>query len=367
MLCLEVMHTTVGSIIRGSLLTLLVVSSAACTGKTVLNDGADDPIDDIDAASDGVEPADAATGTPDADPDQPDATPRPDANPNGTGEQPTRLRVTNQCSEAIWLAHSKQVINNPQNPRLGPNESKDITVADSGLASARFWPKTGCDANGNNCAIGQNGEAESGGQPCGPTGCQPPFDSKFEITFAPLGGPDATFYNLSLVDGYTLPFKVIPKGPGIGQNGCDVSDCSELTLDNCPGSESMGGSVFPQYDSVDLRVRDSSGKIIACLSPCKKWNYSAPFGLALPESQDPGLHMCCPTPQDPASGNCNPSTGCMSPDECRSTSDPVGVERTDYVDVVRTKCPSAYSYSYDDDNGLHACPPATQFEVIFCP
>jgi hypothetical protein len=176
-----------------------------------------------------------------------------------------------------------------------------------------------------------------------------------------------TFYNLSLVDGFTLPFIVIPKGGGAGEPGCDVSDCTNLTLDHCPGAEDMsGGGQFGNFASVDLRAKDASGRAIACLSPCKKWNYSLPFGLNLPESQDPGLHMCCPTPQIGA--GCTPANGCMTPEACRSTTDPVGVERTQYVDVVRTQCPSAYSYSYDDGNGLHACKATTKFEVIFyCP
>ena len=38
------------------------------------------------------------------------------------------------------------------------------------------------------------------------------------------------------------------------------------------------------------------------MSPCKAWNYPAPYGMGRPESQDPGLHLCCPTPIDPASG-----------------------------------------------------------------
>ncbi|MDC3959824.1 thaumatin family protein [Polyangium jinanense] len=34
---------------------------------------------------------------------------------------------------------------------------------------------------------------------------------------------------------------------------------------------------------------------------------------------------------------------------------------------MRVMCPSAYSYSYDDKNGLHQCSSDTGFEVVFCP
>ncbi len=264
--------------------------------------------------------------------------------------QTTRLRIGNRCAEPIWIAHSDNVPFE-QNPRLAPGAYHDYAIADGGLASARFWPKLGCDASGHACRVGDTGEG--GGAPCGPTGCQPPVDSKFEVTFAAIGSVEATFYNLSLVDGYTLPFTVTPVGPGAGQGACTASDCSTLTLDACPIQEDHVG---------DLRLGD-----VACLSPCKKWNYPAPYGLGRPESQDPGLHLCCPTPIDPGTGQCTIASGCMTPDACRSTSDPLSVTHTDYVALIHTRCPTAYSYSYDDEAGLHACPAAAGFEVVFCP
>lgn len=292
--------------------------------------------------------------------------------------QTTRLRIGNRCAEPIWIAHSDNVPFE-QNQRLAPGEYHDYAIADGGLASARFWPKLGCDATGHACRIGDTGEG--GGAPCGPTGCHPPVDSKFEVTFAATGGSAAspagsrsdlprsgtaaqprpteprgsaaTFYNLSLVDGYTLPFTVTPVGPGAGQGACSASDCSTLTLDACPIQEDHVG---------DLRLAD-----IACLSPCKKWNYPAPYGLGRSESEDPGLHLCCPTPIDPGTGQCTAANGCMTPDACRAASDPLSVVHTDYVALIHGRCPTAYSYSYDDAAGLHACPAAAGFEVVFCP
>ncbi len=310
------------------------------------DDVVDADVDDIDA---GGGPIDAGLPTADASP------------------QTTRLRVTNRCDEPIWIAHSANV-GDTQNVKLVDGAFHDYDVPASGLASARFWPKTGCDPAGQNCKIGDNGEG--GGAPCGPAGCQPPIDSKFEVTFPPEGAQDATFYNLSLVDGYTLPFKVVPKGAGAEQGSCVTSDCAGLTLDACPGNENMsGGGEFAQYASIDLRVKDptNAARTIGCLSPCKKWNYSLPYGLNQPENQDPGLHMCCPTPIDPGTGNCTEANGCIGPDACRATSDPMSVEHTSYVALIHTMCPSAYSYSYDDAMGLHACPADTAFEVIFCP
>ncbi|HEY6039777.1 MAG TPA: thaumatin family protein, partial [Kofleriaceae bacterium] len=136
-----------------------------------------------------------------------------------------------------------------------------------------------------------------------------------------------------------------------------------LSLDGCPTDDDLGAS----YMHEDLRIRDGAGNVIACAAPCKKINYPAPYGHGQPENVDPGLHMCCPTPIDPASGNCTAANGCMSSEACRAASDPASVVHTDYVAALHAMCPSAYAFSYDDANGLHACPPDTRFEVTFCP
>jgi hypothetical protein len=309
------------------------------------------PVGDDDDDGDGSVGDDGGPSIDAPDDDDPDAAPLP--------PQTARLRIVNDCDEPIWIAHSDNVPF-PQNPRLEPGGYQDYPVAASGLASARFWPKLGCDGTGHGCRVGDTGEG--GGAPCGANGCQPPIDSKFEVTFAPIGGVDATFYNLSLVDGFTLPFTVEPLGGNAGSGSCTASDCSMLGLDACPTAEDLGGDIYPEFADVDLRIPD-----VGCLSPCKAWHYPAPYGLGRPESQDPGLHLCCPTPIDPGTGNCTPANGCMTPQACRSTSDPLSVTHTDFVAVVHASCPTAYAYSYDDDAGLHACSPETAFVVRFCP
>ncbi|MCE9577674.1 MAG: thaumatin family protein [Deltaproteobacteria bacterium] len=303
---------------------------------------------------------DADPFAPDADPLAPDAssldaTPSVDAAP--LPEQTARLRVVNRCAQPIWIAHSDNLAAD-QNVALVTDAFHDYDIPAGGLASVRLWPKTGCDATGHSCLIGDNGEG--GGKPCGPNGCQPPFDSKFEATFADTASSAETWYDLSLVDGFTLPLAVRPLGNGTNTGTCVASDCANLTLDACPAQEQAG---------LDLRVTDpaNAATTIACLAPCKAWNYPAPYGEGHPESQDPGLHLCCPTPIDPQSGNCTIANACMTPDACRAAGDPASVVHTSYVALVHARCPSAYSYSYDDEAGLHACPSATRFEVTFCP
>jgi len=285
---------------------------------------------------------------------------------SGGGAQPaTRLRITSNCAQPIWIAHSDNVPDT-QNVRLDRGQSRDYQIPNGGLSAVRFWPKTGCDGSGHGCVMGDSGEG--GGKPCPATGCQAPLDSKFEASFAPAGSGEQTWYNLSQVDGYTLSFKVTPFGSGAGRDSCVTSDCARLSLAGCPSDDDFsGGGAFPAFAHEDLRVRDAAGNVVACAAPCKKWNYPAPYGLGRPENTDPGLHLCCPTPIDPASGRCTPANGCMTSEACRAPSDPRSVVHTDYVAALHSMCPSAYAYSYDDVNGLHACPSDTRFEVTFCP
>jgi len=336
---------------------LLVLGGA--TAALAACGGSSEPA--ADAAPPGT--PDAAPGTPDATPGTPDAAAdAPDAAP--LPPQNARLRIVNRCATKVWIAHSSNFPGD-QNVALAPGDFHDYDVPAGGVASARFWPKVGCDATGHGCTVGDNGEG--GGAPCGAGGCQPPFDSKFEATFAAAGSGDQSWYNLSFVDGYTLPLAVTPLGAGVGTGTCTASDCSMLTLAACPAHDNFGGGVYPAYADVNLRVTDQGGATVACLAPCKKWNYPAPYGLGQPESADPGLHVCCPTPIDPGSGNCTPANGCMTPDACRSAADPVSVVHTMFVATVHERCPTAYSYSYDDAAGLHACPADTRFELAFCP
>ncbi len=56
--------------------------------------------------------------------------------------------------------------------------------------------------------------------------------------------------------------------------------------------------------------------------------------------------MCCPTPP-------------ISPQQCRSGP----VINTQYVQSIHRNCPTAYSYAYDDEAGLHNCPGIYFFSI----
>mmetsp|Transcript_144531 Transcript_144531/g.204467 ORF Transcript_144531/g.204467 Transcript_144531/m.204467 type:complete len:286 (-) Transcript_144531:412-1269(-) len=140
------------------------------------------------------------------------------------------IRVINKCyKEPIWMAHCCNY-NYPQNVKIDGGASHDFP-AYAGLRGFRLWPKMRCNSDGNGCYIGQSGGK---GQPCGTDGnwrCQQHVDTKFEATF----GSRTDYYDMSMVDGYTLPFQLRLQGcsiPGLGR----YLDCSDLTLNACPAA-----------------------------------------------------------------------------------------------------------------------------------
>jgi hypothetical protein len=60
--------------------------------------------------------------------------------------------------------------------------------------------------------------------------------------------------------------------------------------------------------------------------------------------------VCCPTPP-------------VTPEQCSRGP----VVQTQFVQTVRRACPTAYSYAYDDQAGLHSCSTPMSFDVTLCP
>lgn len=266
------------------------------------------------------------------------------------------ITFRSRCPFPIWI--------NPKTSDNGPPLPEGIGHIVNGGSftyhipaeewKGRFWPKTDCDRDGQNCGVGQSLP------PCPPGGCQPPAETKIEFYYPAMGRTDNVWYDISLVDGYTLPMKITPSNHVkieklfhlnecktftnitffflFQGNTCVTTDC-RVDLNDCPDDEAHTGS---------LRVYKNGG-IVQCLAPCKKWNCSYPWGKGLSEKEGLGLQFCCPTPPIYPAG-CNRGI----------------VTKTKYVKLIHEKCPSAYAYSYDDHHGLHNCPNPTDFVVEIC-
>jgi len=241
-----------------------------------------------------------------------------------------QIEFINRCSQDIWISP----LTNNQGPmlpegivRLTNGQARAYNIPSGGWGG-RFWPKVGCDGSGQNCRMGQSVD------PCPAGGCHPPADTKVEFHFPAESDTHDVWYDVSLVDGYSLPAEIVPSQ---FTGSCVSTNCA-VSLAACPNENDIG----------DLRVI-IDGQTLACLSPCKKWNYPAPYGHGRDEMIAPGIDYCCPTPP-------------IQPAQCSSGP----VIQTKYVNLVRGSCPSAYSYAYDDHAGLHNCPTNTSFKVTFC-
>lgn len=302
------------------------------------------------------------------------------------GPQPTRLRITNGCDRPIWVfslvGAGGGALNAPNQVKLAKKgDHYDYPIPDIGLAATRFWPGMGCDDTGNNCQIGQSGGPPDAGFTCpAGIGCAPAVDSKFEGTFGCLpsvapstcqvnpSNPGVTLgttdnWDTSMVDGFTLPYRVDVKGGCSGGPDGGAIDCSALTFNLCPTSENLSTSgQYPGLSSEDLRVflpGSDGGTLAGCMSPCAKltdvqWQSlpNPPFSGTTYQPADPQAQMyCCPTPPV-SSGACRAGPGASS----------------QYVNTIHQNCPQTYAYAYDDGNGLYTCEAGAQYEVtFFCP
>lgn len=274
--------------------------------------------------------------------------------------QTERLRITNSCSYDIWIQQQNMPSDVASVVKISAGSYHDWAIASAGQASTRFWPKTGCDADGQNCTIGQSSD------PC--TNCPPPVDSKLEATWGctlssgcgttPQGNTIGdTYWNMSAVDGYTLPFTASITGNTITDTGapCEAANCSSLAFSQCPTSIDLsvgqGGAIDTNYSNVNLKVENGSGTQIGCYSPCKVLNYPTYGGYNLNEDSAQAVMYCCPTPP-------------VSSAECRAGP---GAGNS-YVTAIHTMCNNTtYAYAYDDNFGLRHCSAGTLVHVTFGP
>lgn len=121
---------------------------------------------------------------------------------------------------------------------------------------------------------------------------------------------DKDFYDVSLVDGYNVGMGVKPIG---GTGDCQYAGCVADLNERCPA---------------ELRVQEG-GSVVACKSACAAFN--------APE-------FCC--------------TGDHStPQTCRPTQ---------YSEIFKRACPTAYSYAYDDASSTRTCS-GSDYLITFCP
>ncbi|CAI9769695.1 unnamed protein product [Fraxinus pennsylvanica] len=224
---------------------------------------------------------------------------------NFLGASAAIFTLQNKCPHTIWPATlsgaGKPLLVNG-GFQLGPAQAATIN-APAGW-SGRFWARTGCtfDQSGKgSCATGDCG----GILQCNGAGGIPPV-SLAEFT---LNSPQ-DFYDVSLVDGFNLPISIFPSG---GTGNCRSVICKADLIRVCPP---------------ELVVVGGNGERVACKSAC----------LAFRQPQ-----YCC--------------TGAInSPTTCKPTN---------YSQIFKRACPTAYSYPFDDRTGTFTCTGAN-YVITYC-
>jgi len=283
------------------------------------------------------------------------------------GETPKRLIIRNGCDqETMWIAHiaTDKPGPDPQDVRLEPGQEFAFQTPDN-LRATRYWPKIGCDDQGGSCFIGESGGPKESCNHGGDnyTNCAPPVDSKFEATFGENGQPcdpnveggrgmrGCDFVDMSLVDGFTLPFTFTLNGKCEEGWTEKTIDCRGLTLDRCPSAEVLKDFNLKVTETLDLRAhRSNESRIQGCYSPCMKLRDDKWTDQEERSPTDSVIRpYCCPEG--------------VEPDECRRGP----INDAAYFKLLQSTCSGSYSYAYDD-NKLLRCDSTTVYTVtFFCP
>ncbi|KAL2935568.1 Pathogenesis-related protein 5 [Bienertia sinuspersici] len=222
----------------------------------------------------------------------------------------TLFTLHNNCPYTVWpgsLTGNGPALLSPDTSTLSPGSSIHLNPP-SGW-SGRFWARTGCNFDSNGSGTCSTGECV--GLQC-TVGGAPPV-SLVEFTLNGAGGQD--FYDVSLVDGYNVGIGVKPTGRSKSGN-CEYAGCVTDLNKSCP----------PELQVTDPNVR---GSVVACKSACAAFNS--------PE-------YCC-TGDHGSPQTCTP---------------------TQYSEMFKNACPTAYSYAYDDASSTCTCS-GSDYLITFCP
>ncbi|KAJ3250628.1 hypothetical protein HDU77_006486 [Chytriomyces hyalinus] len=321
--------------------------------------------------------------------EQPSPSPSPSASPIPV-EKGLNLKVVNNCKHDIWPGmtgldkDTKQPFfgdassSNPAGFQLTPGASRTIKMKPN-LAALRLWARTGCKTVDNKfvCDVGDCGNPNNHYDGTCYQGGGLGANSLFEIS---IDADYKTWYDLSIVDGYTMPIAVSLSGspvqiPDKGKFSCGNPSCKP-DMKRCPP---------------ELIKYGPDGSAIACQSLSKAINDDAtrkahPELAAIYNNEELRSKTECSCIVGSCSGDtvaevlgnlkngsvlgkdrsgycCSPNIPWYSdtPDIkshiCYADSKPKPLDGGNkrYDQIFKEICEDAYSWEFDDENSTYNC------------
>jgi hypothetical protein len=297
------------------------------------------------------------------------------------GSSARQFIFKNKCNYNIWVG--AQGIPTPAEGGffMGPGAERSVEV-DNKLVAGRFWPRTNCkQVNGKlqcmtgQCYIAANQYVDDGTK-CNPAnGGQPPYTIAEMTLQLP---PFTDYYDLSLVDGYTVPMKMYPTPGNSGTRltndnskfNCGTSTCAGFDYSRCPN---------------ELKLTNDQGEVIACMSICSainsatqraKHSYLQNMFNSRTKTGKPMVDLvCCSC--GAGTGGCADANSnyCCSPHnsdpnerggKCFVEEWPLASNGMRYDRVFKDQCDEAYSWQFDDFQSTYQCIGAG-YTMEFCP
>jgi hypothetical protein len=213
--------------------------------------------------------------------------------PIGDQTLPRKLYIENHCTETIW-AYALPHTTFPNSVPLQINAGEAFVIGWPNKWSGRIWGRTQCTGTSyTDFKCAQTGN-----------------DTLAEFTLT--AGMNSDWYDISLVDGFTIPTGIIqldapwhpsatyvPGGKlGVDQQ-CGSPMCAEDLLPNCPASQQR---------------KDSMGKVVTCVNGTSPpggtiWQYfkaGCPTSYSWPLDDPQSLFICPDFVQNTAAGPYSP-------------------------------------------------------------
>jgi len=316
-----------------------------------------------------------------------------------------RVTLVNNCSETLFFGASGPTIVSPMNGESWMASSgQHVTISIPGSwqktqmhhkLGPRFWARTGCKYDNNQDVRRRKAQCETGD-------CGNYYDCSLAklagkapasiVEFCFLCGDGYTYYDVSLVDGFSVavdiaPGRHSPIRPGDPTNPfwCKTNLClpSQDLRTTCPPDYVLQNSDLSSYNYQDPVTK------VACFSNCGKYEYPV---APLSTCSDTDLkcknwrQYCCEASTYGTSckvnsdctdggacwnGTCQckayyrnppcPDTVCTNPNGM-----PPGSTCTDCIgdDTIHQICPRAYTWPNDPQT--YSCD-ATDYTITFCP